>query len=289
MKPKVFISYSGKDKALAQRLKEDLNRAGCDPWQFDLSATPGTDAWAAILERIENSDFFVVILSQSAISSKAVLEEIAHAHYCSINSPESKPRMIPLMIEAGIVVPRQIVRAVRLQFRELEYNGDFDLLLRSLGIEDSPFKFSTELEVTFSRGREFNAEHEAGIYASSLINNNPEVSATFSQLSKDVQMQSGGRWKMPNPQTIVWRAETWRDSVRPQWVRVSEYTFLVVFALHFGYHTGYLTEKRVVLEISAFQQLKLDHAGEELVFHSDNLRLKFEGFRNVIASQLAKE
>ena len=67
-----FISYCGQDQDLAQKLKEDLTRAGCDPWQFDLSATPGTDAWGAILEPIEKSDFLIVILSKAATTSRAV-------------------------------------------------------------------------------------------------------------------------------------------------------------------------------------------------------------------------
>jgi hypothetical protein len=116
MGPKTFISYATPDIGLAQRLKEDLQRAGCDPWQFDLSAIPGTDAWTAILERIDKSDFFIVIVSQNAMTSRAVLEEIAHAHYCSVNNADGRPRIIPLVIEEHVTLPRQIVRAVLCHF-----------------------------------------------------------------------------------------------------------------------------------------------------------------------------
>jgi hypothetical protein len=38
------------------------------------------------------------------------------------------------------------------------------------------------------------------------------------------------------------------------------------------------------MEIAAFDELKYDHVGEDdLVLHSDTLRLKFEGFRDVAA------
>ena len=287
--PKTFISYCTKDTELARRLKEDLSRAGCDSWQFDLSAIPGTDAWNSILERIEKSDFFIVLLSIAATKSKAVQEEISHAHYCSIQNPEGRPRIIPLIIENDVAVPRQIVRAVRLLFRETHYNSDFEHLLKSLGVERSPFSEATALDVTFSRGREFDAGREAAIYAANLIRNNPDVARTFDSLSADVQREAAGRWSMPdapNAQVIVWKAETWRDSVQPQWVRKSEYVFLVFFALHAGYHTGYSTEKRVVLEITASQEIKYNHVGEELVLDSDTLRLKFAGFRNVTALPL---
>ena len=174
VKPKTFISYSEPDRALAQRLKEDLDRNGCDPWQFDLSAVPGTDAWGTILERIEKSDFFVAILSQAATASRAVQEEIAHAHYCGVNSAEGRPRMIPLVVERHIAVPRQMVRAVRLLFRQEHYNNDFERLLNALGIEKSQFSSTTDLDVTFSRGKEFDVEREAGVYVSNLMSQSRE-------------------------------------------------------------------------------------------------------------------
>lgn len=279
--PKIFISYCSKNSALAQRLKDDLSHSGCDSWQFDLSAVPGTDAWNTILERIEKSDFFLVIVSAASAASKGVQEEVSHAHYCSINDPNGRPRIIPLIIEKPVTVPRQIVRAVRLEFRETHYNSDFEQLLTSLGLTRSPFADATELDVTFTRGREFDAKRETSLYAESLIRNNSGVAAQFESLSEDVRRQAGGKWQLPSAQTIEWRGETWRDSVQPQWTRKSQYTFIVIFALHFNYHTGYIAEKRVVVEVSAFQLIKYDHAGEELVFHSDTLQLKFDGFRNI--------
>src|SRR3954451_10821415 len=183
--PKTFISYSSADKALAQRLKEDLACAGCDPWQFDLSAVPGTDAWSTILERIEKSDYLIVILSQSATTSRAVQEEIAHAHYCAVNNSDGRPRIIPLILEEHVTLPRQIVRAVRLSFRENEYNSGYDRLLRALGIEESPFSSATKVDVTFSRAREFDVEKEAALYASSLISDEPQIKAMFDRLMAD--------------------------------------------------------------------------------------------------------
>ncbi len=214
MKPKTFISYCAQDKALAQRLKEELGHSRCDPWQFELSAVPGTDAWGAILNQIENSDFFVVILSQAATASRPVQEEISHAHYCSINHPESKPRIIPLKIDDHIIVPRPIVRAVHLPFSELQFNSDFERLLHAMGVEQSPFGETTELDVTFSRGRVFDTKLEAGIFASNLIANHPQVSAKFQKLSAKARFAAGGRWQMPSPQEIIWEAETLRASRR---------------------------------------------------------------------------
>jgi hypothetical protein len=286
--PKTFISYSTPDKGLAQRLKEDLERAGCDPWQFDLSAIPGTDAWAAILERIEKSDFLIAIVSQSATTSRAVLEEIAHAHYCSVNNPEGRPRIIPLVIEEHVSLPRQIIRAVRLPFRESHYNSDFERLRHALGIEESPFSSATERDVTFSRGREFDVEREAGLYASSLIHDEPKIAGIFEKLSANARAMAGGRWHMPLPRTITWEANTWLDARRPQFVRKSEFKILVIFPLQCGFHTGYESTERTAMEIQAFDVLKYDNVGDavDLTLHSDTLRLKFGGFRELISSAL---
>ena len=229
MNLKTFISYCAQDKELAQRLKVELSRSGCKPWQFDLSAIPGTDAWGTILERIETSDFFVVLLSKAATESRPVKEEISHAHYSSINNPGSRPRIIPLIIEEDVLVPRQIVRAVRLQFGELQFESDFERLLIALGVEDSPFGSATELDVTFSQGREFDTKREAGLYASNLIANNPHVSAIFHKLSANARLAAGGRWRMPSPQEIFWEEETYREHRQPQYVRVCNYKVTVFF------------------------------------------------------------
>jgi hypothetical protein len=288
MGPKTFISYATSDKPLAQRLKEDLDRSGCDPWQFDLSAVPGTDAWNVILERIEKSDFFAVILSRSTAVSRAVQEEIAHAHYCSVNSPEGRPRIIPLITEEAVAVPRQVVRAVRLTFREQYYNSDFERLLSALGVEKSPFSSATDLDVTFSRGTEFDIEREAGLYALSLIQDQHEVARTFKKLSANARAAAGGRWNIPSPQTVMWEANTWRESRQPQFIRKSEYKMLVIFALHCGFSSGYESTERVAVEIEAFDELKYNYVGEglDVVLHTDTLRLKFGGFRDVTSSPL---
>ena len=273
---------------LAQRLKEDLEPAGCDPWQFDLSAIPGTDAWGTILERIENSDFFIVLLSKEATASRAVTEEICYAHYCSVQNTEQRPRIIPLTLEDDVAVPRQIARAVRLPFRELQYNSDFEKLLQSLGIEESPFALTADLDATFSRGREFDVKREAGTYVSNLIRHHPDVSALFHSFSADARVAAGGRWFMPSAQTVIWEEGICRQTRQPQFVRTHNYSIMVIYVLHCGHKRGYDSCGRVIAKIAAFEELKYDYVGKELdlVLHSDTLRLKFEGFRQITSAPL---
>lgn len=284
--PKVFISYCASQEKLARRLKDDLGGAGCDAWQFNLSATPGSDSWKEILQRIEKSDFFVVLLSPDALVSRPVQEEVSHAHYCSLNNAEGLPRIIPIILADGVVPPSEIVRKVRLAFREENYGSDFELLLRCLDMEPSPFATATELDVTFTRSREFDAQREAGVFASALVRNHPDVSTAFNSLTARARAEAG-KWVAPSAQTVIWEEDTYRQR-QPQFVRTYHYVVMVVFVLHNGYTGGYESNGRVIADISAFKELKYDYVGKEsdLVLHSDTLRLKFEGFRQVTSTPL---
>ena len=133
--PRTFMSHSSVDRGLAQRLKEELEREGCEPWQFNLSAIPGTDAWRTVLELIEKSDYVIAVLSRAAVSSRAVQEEIAHAHYSSMNSTNGRPRIVPVVIQDDVQIPRQIVRTVQLRFHEDQFPIDFGRLLQALGVD----------------------------------------------------------------------------------------------------------------------------------------------------------
>jgi hypothetical protein len=278
---KAFISFCGADRELAQRLQRDLATAGCASWQFDISAIPGTDAWEAILERIEQSDFFLVLLSEAASQSRGVTEEISHAHYCSLNSPSGVPRIIPLLLQGGVTVPRKIVRAVRLQFRGDTYDNDFALLLRSLGIEPSPFETATGLEASSTRSYEFEAEREAARYASSLIANNADVAASFHKLTAHARKNAGNRFHISPAQVVTESEEVTRyhASTGPG-VSLLQ-TFWVFFGIMEGHTKGYVVSENVVVQIEASQDRRFQDVGDERLLRSDRLRLRFEGFKTL--------
>jgi TIR domain-containing protein len=288
MGPKAFISYCGEDRAIAQRLKKDLEHAGCDPWQFDLSAVPGTDAWSAILDRIEKSDFLIVVLSKAATTSKAVQEEISHAHYCSINDPDGRPRMVPLIVESGVTPPPQIIRSVRLPFRESHYNDDFGHLLRSLGLEESPFAHATDLDFTFSRERPFDVPQEASAYASNLIHHHPDVTFEFEALKKRIDASSGLRWLRPAPQVLILDEHTYRSRI-PEFHLTTTYLMLVVYLLHSKHTKGYATYGKIAVQISAVDVQEYGNLGEraDLILKKETLRLTYQGFRELASSPIA--
>jgi hypothetical protein len=290
---RAFISFCSADRVLAQRLQKDLATAGCASWQFDISAVPGTDAWDAILERIEQSEFFLVLLSKGATQSRGVMEEISHAHYCSLNSPSRIPRIIPLILEDDVAVPRKIVRLVRLPFRKNTYDADLALLLHTLGIEASPFQTATALEVTALRAYEFEADREAVRYATSLINNNQEVAASFQKL-----VASKGEWGSNFgvlPAEVVTKSEeVTRYYTSPGCPSTGpavslQYTFWVFFGVMDKHTKGYVVSDHVVMQIDAAQDRQFEDIGDERVLQNDSLRLRFDGFQGITATAAPSE
>jgi hypothetical protein len=291
--PRAFISFCSADRVLAQRLQKDVATAGCASWQFDISAVPGTDAWEVILERIEQSEFFLVLLSKAAARSRGVMEEISHAHYCSLNSPSRMPRIIPLLLHDGVTVPRKIVRLVRLPFRENAYDADFPLLLRSLGIEASPFQTATALEVTSTRAYEFEADREAARYATSLINNNQEIAASFQKLTARAREVGSSFYVLPT-QVITQSEEVSRYYTSPGCPSTGpavslRYTFWVFFGLMEKHTKGYVVSDHVVMQIDSSQDRRFEDVGDERMLQSDSLRLRFEGFQTITATSLPSD
>lgn len=290
---KAFISFCRADRVLAQRLQRDLATAGCASWQFDISAVPGTDAWDAILERIEQSEFFLVLLSEGTTQSRGVMEEISHAHYCSLNNPSRMPRIIPLVLQDGVTVPRKIVRSVRLSFRENTYNADLAVLLHTLGIEASPFQTATALEVTSTRAYEFEVDREAARYATSLINNNQEIAGSFQKLTARAKEVGSSLYVLP-AQVITQSEEVSRYYTSPGCPSTGpavslQYTFWVFFGLMEKHTKGYVVSDHVVMQIDASQDRRFEDIGDERVLRSDSLRLRFEGFQTITATSLPSD
>jgi hypothetical protein len=284
---RAFISFCSADRGLAQRIQRDFNEAGCITWQFDISAVPGTDAWETILGRIEQSEFFIVLLSEAATRSSGVREEISSAHYYSLNSAFSRPRIIPLVLQDHVTVPRKIARLVRLPFHENTYDADLALLLRAIGIEASPFEAATALEVTSTRAYELEAEREAARYATSLIKNNETVAASFQELGARVE-EWGGNFNVL-PAKVITKSE---EVVRSYTLNESKsaissrgtslhYTFWVFFGIWSKHSKGYFVRGNVVMQLDALQDRQFS---DEYVLQSDSLRLRFEGFQTITAT-----
>lgn len=83
---KLFISYSRKDKAVAQRVARALTIQGYEVF-WDAEIPPGQKFDAYILSQLEQSDAVVVLWSTSSVTSDYVKEEAEYAKNNSVLVP----------------------------------------------------------------------------------------------------------------------------------------------------------------------------------------------------------
>lgn len=72
----IFLSYSFKDKAIADRVLNELEKKGNRCFYAPRDVTPGRGYAGEIIKAIERCNSFVLIMTQSAVDSHQVLREI---------------------------------------------------------------------------------------------------------------------------------------------------------------------------------------------------------------------
>lgn len=87
----IFISYSRKDKKIADWLARQLQAGGFNIW-IDRHDIPGGVEWSqSIIEAIVSAEAFVLLLSPNAVDSKEVIRELNTA-------VQNKIRILPVQI-----------------------------------------------------------------------------------------------------------------------------------------------------------------------------------------------
>ena len=75
----VFISYARKDADFVEKLSQDIGKTQYSVW-LDVSTITGGDNWQSeISNAIRSAEYFIVVLSPSAVASKFVMNEISYA------------------------------------------------------------------------------------------------------------------------------------------------------------------------------------------------------------------
>jgi hypothetical protein len=109
MAKQLFISYSRKDQKFARRLVDDLSRLGIDTW-FDQRDIEPSERWdTAVQNALQESDYFLVVISKNSVASDNVLDEVAYA------LGEDK-RVYPVLIE-DCEIPFRLRRVQHVDFR----------------------------------------------------------------------------------------------------------------------------------------------------------------------------
>ena len=75
----VFISYSRKDKTFVRRLFDALEANDLDVWVDWDDIPPSVDWMTEILGGIENSNYFIFVITPDSVHSKIAYAELEHA------------------------------------------------------------------------------------------------------------------------------------------------------------------------------------------------------------------
>jgi len=120
----VFISHASENKDIARQLSIALARIGIKTWFDETDIRPGAGLVSEITEGIATADYFIILLSQAALTKSWVRAEIQWALAHEIE--HSRPRVIPLMI-VSCEIPFMLSHKLCLDFRD-EFDQAFNEL-----------------------------------------------------------------------------------------------------------------------------------------------------------------
>jgi len=106
---KVFISYSKEDYKFAKRIYDNLSREGIIAWLDSEDLLPGQNRKNTIRQEIEDSTYFLAVLSAKSISEKGYLQtELKMALDIFDERPKSEIFIIPARIEDFKAMPMEL-------------------------------------------------------------------------------------------------------------------------------------------------------------------------------------
>jgi hypothetical protein len=97
---RVFISYAREDKDIARKLYQDLKSAGVEPWMDEYDLLVGQNWKNAITNAIEQSDFFLALLSSRSLSKRGyVQKELRRAVSVLEEMPPTDVYILPVRLD----------------------------------------------------------------------------------------------------------------------------------------------------------------------------------------------
>jgi len=138
----VFISHSSHDKKFVALLAKALNERHVDTWVDDRQIKVGQPIPRRISEGISSSDFFLIVISNAAIQSRWVENELNSAYFQA--AQQRTDSILPVLLEP-VDLPL-LLRALRYA----DFTGTFERglhdLLDSLEIDEAGIPFLSPLE-----------------------------------------------------------------------------------------------------------------------------------------------
>jgi hypothetical protein len=96
-KPKVFISYSHKDKGKVHPIASYLIRSGWDVWLDERRLLGGDQIVPELGKAISDADYYIVFLSKSSVNSPYVQYELTNA--ITLQIEKNRPRVLPIKLD----------------------------------------------------------------------------------------------------------------------------------------------------------------------------------------------
>lgn len=99
-KARVFLSYVREDEEQADALYKRLQKEGFEPWMDVKRLTAGENWISAIEQAIDNSDFFIVLISKNSIDKRGFIQrEMKFALDLLSRESSQKIRIIPARLD----------------------------------------------------------------------------------------------------------------------------------------------------------------------------------------------
>lgn len=121
---KIFVSYAHEDKDAAHQITTALTKAAMEPWLDVQELRSGDELLAMIAKVLVEAEYFVFVLTQSALTKPWVLTELRMALTSEIE--RGRPKVVVLRLD-DCEVPIELRHKVYLDFR-----GRFDAALTEL-------------------------------------------------------------------------------------------------------------------------------------------------------------
>ncbi|HBH72377.1 MAG TPA: hypothetical protein DDY43_02825 [Synechococcales bacterium UBA10510] len=134
----IFISYARPDVASARRLYADLRADDLEVWLDEESLLPGQNWRVAITSAIEQSRFFIALLSSRSVSRQGfVNKELVEALDVLDTYPESEIFLIPARLD-DCKPSHQKLRDLNWVDLFPDWNGGLSKILKAIGVHATP-------------------------------------------------------------------------------------------------------------------------------------------------------
>lgn len=129
---KVFLSYSAKDKPLAQKIQATIESLGLEVWEADREIFPG-DNWAEkTAQALKESDAMVVLLSPTSVESSNVQNDMEYALF----NRRYERRLIPVVVGDPQQIPQNkipwVLKRTMINLPENGRSEDLDQIVKAL-------------------------------------------------------------------------------------------------------------------------------------------------------------